>query len=56
VKGMMNLVFQSVLFILASDFLHAIKSYDMGLALLPLQRKVCCGFLSPLKIQCLAQV
>jgi hypothetical protein len=30
---------------------HAVKSYDKGLtALLPLQRKSCCGFLSPLKI------
>jgi hypothetical protein len=38
------------LFILASDFLHATKSYDAGLpALLPLRRKACCGFLSPLK-------
>jgi hypothetical protein len=35
------------LFILASDFLHAVKSYDMGpTALLLLRRKVCCGFLS----------
>jgi hypothetical protein len=33
-----------------SDFLHAIKSYNMGSpTLLPLQRKMCCGFLSPLE-------
>jgi hypothetical protein len=33
-------------FMLASDFLHAIKSYDMGTpALLSLLRKACCGFL-----------
>jgi hypothetical protein len=32
-------------------FLHAVKSYDMGPpALFPVRRKVCCGFLSPLKI------
>jgi hypothetical protein len=35
------------LFILTSDFLHAVKSYDMEpTALLLLRRKVCCGFLS----------
>jgi hypothetical protein len=34
-----------------SDFLLALKSYDMGLpAILPLGRKAYCGFLSPLKI------
>jgi hypothetical protein len=40
------------LFILASDFfLHVVKSYDMrSPALLPHRRKVCCGFLSPLKV------
>jgi hypothetical protein len=33
-----------------SDFLHSIKSCDMGLtALFPLRRKACCGFLSPIK-------
>jgi hypothetical protein len=45
------------LFILASDILHAIKAYNMGPpALLLLQRKVCCGFLSPLKIHRLGQI
>jgi hypothetical protein len=40
-----------------SDLLHAIKSYDMGLlALLPIWRKVCCGFISPLKIHCLSRI
>jgi hypothetical protein len=39
------------LFILRSDFLHAVKSYDVGpTALLPLRRKACRGFLSTLKI------
>jgi hypothetical protein len=39
------------LFILASDFLHAVKSYDTGPSvLLPLRMKACCGILSPLKI------
>jgi hypothetical protein len=37
-------------FMLASDLLHAVKSYDMGPpALLPLQRKACCGFSVTLK-------
>jgi hypothetical protein len=36
------------LFILRSDFLHAVNSYDMGpTALLPLRRNSCCEFLSP---------
>jgi hypothetical protein len=35
--------------------LHVVKSYDMGpAALLPIRRKVCCGFLSPLKYIVLA--
>jgi hypothetical protein len=34
-----------------------VKSYDMGLpALLPIRRKVCCGFLSPLEIHRLCRV
>jgi hypothetical protein len=34
--------------VLASILLHAVKSYDMGpAALLPIQTKACCGFLSP---------
>jgi hypothetical protein len=38
-------------------FLHAVKFYDMGPpALLPFLRKVCCGFLSPLKSHRLGQV
>jgi hypothetical protein len=49
-----NVALQSILFILAHDFLHAVKSYDMGpLALLHLWRKVCWRFLSFLKIHCL---
>jgi hypothetical protein len=44
VQEMMNLAFEVV-------FLNAVKSYDMGpTALLPFRRKVCCGFLSLLKI------
>jgi hypothetical protein len=50
----MNLAFEVPLFIRRNDILHAVKSYDMGpTALLPLRRKACCGFLSPLKICCL---
>jgi hypothetical protein len=38
-------------------FLYAVKSYDKGPpALLPLRRKVCCGFVSPLKISRLVWV
>jgi hypothetical protein len=33
------------------DLQYAVKSYDLGPpSLLPIQRNVCCGFLSPLKI------
>jgi hypothetical protein len=33
------------------DLLHVVKPYVMGPpALLPIRRKVCCGFLSPLEI------
>jgi hypothetical protein len=43
-----NLALRSNFVRLASDVLHAVKSYDMGLsALLSTRRKVCCGFLSP---------
>jgi hypothetical protein len=41
-----------IFFILRRDFLYVVKSYNMGpTALLPLWRKVCSGFLPPLKIQ-----
>jgi hypothetical protein len=45
-------------FAFESDFfLRAVKSHDMVLpALLPLRRKLCCGFLSPLKIHRLGWV
>jgi hypothetical protein len=44
-----------ILFILASDILHAIKSYDMGPpALLTLWRKGCYRFLLPVKVHRLA--
>jgi hypothetical protein len=56
-KGTRIWHFEVSLFIVANDFLHAVKSYDMGTtALLPLQRKVSCGFLSPLKIHRLSRV
>jgi hypothetical protein len=56
-KGMRNWPCEVFLFILASDFSHSIKSYNMGPpALLPLQTKACCGFLFPLKIHNLSQV
>jgi hypothetical protein len=49
----MNLAFEVSLFIHQNYILHAVKSYDMGPTdLLPLRRKACCGFLSPLKICC----
>jgi hypothetical protein len=49
-KGMRIYSWEVFLFILPGDFLHTLKSYDMeSLALLPLQRKVCCGILLPLK-------
>jgi hypothetical protein len=39
-----------ILSILASDILHTLKSYDIGPpALLSFRRKVCCGFVWPLK-------
>jgi hypothetical protein len=47
---------KAFLFILACNFLHTINSYMGPASLLPLQRKVCCGFLLPLKIHCLNQV
>jgi hypothetical protein len=38
-------------------FLNVVKSYDMGpQALFPLQRKLCCGFVSPVKIHHLSQI
>jgi hypothetical protein len=50
-----NLAFKISLFILQTDFLHATKSYNMEpMALLPLRRKECCRFLSPLKSIALA--
>jgi hypothetical protein len=45
-----NLALHSIFVIYASDFSRAVKSYMRPLALLPLQRKVCCGFLSTIKI------
>jgi hypothetical protein len=39
------------------DLEHAVKSYDMGPpGLVPVRRKMCCGFLSPLKIHRLGRV
>jgi hypothetical protein len=47
----------SVSLITSADLLRAIKCYDMGPpALFPIRRKVCCRFLSPLKIHRLSQV
>jgi hypothetical protein len=46
-----DLAVQAFLFTCASDFLHTVKSWDMGyLVLLPNWRKLYCGFLWPLKI------
>jgi hypothetical protein len=47
-EGNENLVYPSLW--TSRVLLHAIKSYDVGPpALLSVRRKVCCGFLSPLK-------
>jgi hypothetical protein len=44
-----DLALQAFLFTLASDFLHAVKSYDMGpLALLPSEVKCAADFYRPL--------
>jgi hypothetical protein len=44
---------QSASFILRRVFSHNIKTYNMGLmALFPLRRKSCYGFLLPFKIHC----
>jgi hypothetical protein len=46
-----------LLFVLWTDPLHAIKSYNMGPTALPLlTRKACCRFLLPFKIHCLSWV
>jgi len=46
-KGVMNLALRSIFVHTCKWFLTCRKSYDMGpLALLPLRRKACCGFLS----------
>jgi hypothetical protein len=53
-EGNENLVYLSLWDV--GYLLHAMKSYDMGpLALLPIRRKVCCGFLSPLEVHCLGR-
>jgi hypothetical protein len=45
-----NLALQSIFVLLASDFLHAVKCYDMGPpVLLPLRKKESCGFHGPEK-------
>jgi hypothetical protein len=46
----------SVSFDTSTDLLHAIKSYKGPPALLPIWRKVCCGFLSSLKIHHLSRI
>jgi hypothetical protein len=54
---MVNLAFEISLFTLRSDVLHAATFCNIGSqALLPLQIKVCCGLLSPLKIYRLGRV
>jgi hypothetical protein len=48
VKGMRIYPCELFLFMLASDYLHSVKSYDMGLtALFIFRMKVCCGLLLP---------
>jgi hypothetical protein len=51
-KEMMNLALRNIFVRTCKviSFLHSARSYDMGHpALLPIRRKACCGFLSPLK-------
>jgi hypothetical protein len=48
-KEIMNLAFEVSLFILRNEFLHAVKSYGMGLtALLPPEGKRAADFYRPL--------
>jgi hypothetical protein len=47
-QGMRICIF--IIFDTLTDLIHSVESYDMGPpALLPIQRKACCRFLSPLK-------
>jgi hypothetical protein len=56
-KGMMNLAFRRIFYGTCKWFVHAVISYDIGPpALVPLRRKACCGFLSPLKVHRLGWV
>jgi hypothetical protein len=56
-KGMMNLSLRSIFVHTCKWFFTYRKSYDMGpTALLPLPRKACYGFLSPLKVHRLGWV
>jgi hypothetical protein len=49
-EELMNFAFEISLFVLPSDFLHAVKSYDMGPeALIPVRRKSWFGFFIALK-------
>jgi hypothetical protein len=52
----MSSAFEVSLFMIQSDFLHAIKSYDTGPTALLSLRKKRAVFLSPLKIHCLGRV
>jgi hypothetical protein len=57
VKGMMNFALLNIFVHTCKWFLHAEKPYDLGPpSLRPIQRKACCGFLSPLNIQRLSRV
>jgi hypothetical protein len=52
-KEILDFAVRIISFILRRVHWHTVKSYHMGLpALLLLRRKVCCGFLSPLKVYC----
>jgi hypothetical protein len=56
-RGIMNLALISIFVHTCKCFLHAVKSQDrVPPALLPLRRKACCGFVSPLKIDRLCWV
>jgi hypothetical protein len=55
-RNVLEFCWHSISLILRKVLQHAVQSYDVGLlALLTIRRKVCCGFLSPLKIHRIGQ-
>jgi hypothetical protein len=55
-RNVLEFCWHSISIIVRKVLQHAVQSYDVGLlALLTIRRKVCCGFLSPLKIHRIGQ-